>query len=174
MSIYRNQSANLHREGFPAVQTDTGLCQWFQNGKLHNPNGPAVTSKLGTSMYFWRGINIPKKLWANAKNGMKLPEIIAITNLELRRCIIELVGIKKLVSEAQVVDTNAQSGAVLYKFEVPNDEACQFIRVLDGSIRQGRRQEYFLRVPPAMKTAHEAVAWTFKKKEKEYNPAIET
>ena len=37
-----------------------------------------------------------------------------------------------------------------------------------------RFKEYFLRVPPTMRTAHEAVAWTFGLTPEQYSPAIET
>ena len=174
MRIYRNKNSNLHREGAPAIQEKHGLCQWYLEGKLHNAAGPAVTTSLGTSRFFWKGIYIPTKLWSKAKNDMKLPEILDVKNLELRRCLIEIVGMEKLSREAIVVDTNSQSGAVLYRFEIPEDEACFFIRVLDGTIRNGRRQEYFIRVPPTMQTALEAVAWTFKRTPATYHPAIET
>ena len=39
----------------------------------------------------------------------------------------------------------------------------------DGSFRQ-----YFLRVPPTVRTAREAVAWTFDVPTEEYEPLVET
>jgi hypothetical protein len=39
----------------------------------------------------------------------------------------------------------------------------------DGSVKN-----YFLRVPPSMKRAREAVAWTFAMKEEEYLPSVQT
>lgn len=38
----------------------------------------------------------------------------------------------------------------------------------------GTRQRFFLRVPPNVRTAREAVAWTFGLDEDDYNPAIES
>lgn len=38
----------------------------------------------------------------------------------------------------------------------------------------GSYKDYFLRVPPTITTAHEAVAWTFGKTAETYAPAIET
>lgn len=40
--------------------------------------------------------------------------------------------------------------------------------------KDGSRKDYWLRVPPAMRTAREAVAWTFGKDSKDYHPARET
>lgn len=37
-----------------------------------------------------------------------------------------------------------------------------------------RFKEYMIRVPPEMKTAHEAIAWTFDKTPRTYQPSIET
>ena len=39
----------------------------------------------------------------------------------------------------------------------------------DGSFK-----DYFLRVPPAMERARQAVAWTFRMQEMEYNPCVQT
>jgi hypothetical protein len=39
----------------------------------------------------------------------------------------------------------------------------------DGSFRR-----YWLRVPPTMRTAHEAVAWTFNMSAEQYAPEMET
>ena len=38
----------------------------------------------------------------------------------------------------------------------------------------GNARSYLLRVPPDMKTAAEAVAWTFGMRSDQYNPNIET
>ncbi|MCV0384784.1 MAG: hypothetical protein K5799_15285 [Erythrobacter sp.] len=38
----------------------------------------------------------------------------------------------------------------------------------------GSRKTYFLRVPPTMSTARQAVAWTFGKEAREYAPERET
>lgn len=38
----------------------------------------------------------------------------------------------------------------------------------------GECKDYWLRVPPGMRTAHEAVAWTWGKTEAEYNPVVQT
>jgi hypothetical protein len=38
----------------------------------------------------------------------------------------------------------------------------------------GTYKEYFLRVPPTIKTAREAVAWTFEMDENEYKPKFES
>jgi hypothetical protein len=38
----------------------------------------------------------------------------------------------------------------------------------------GSRKRYWLRVPPEMQTAREAVAWTFGLSEREYDPTTET
>jgi hypothetical protein len=35
-------------------------------------------------------------------------------------------------------------------------------------------RDFWLRVPPTMRTAHEAAAWTFDKEAAEYGPSIQT
>jgi len=58
-------------------------------GRLHNPDGPAVTYRDGFSIYAWRNTPVPADL---IENGWDVPRIIAERNTEIRRCAIERLG----------------------------------------------------------------------------------
>jgi hypothetical protein len=51
---------------------------------------------------------------------------------------------------------------VLYRKEFLNDEPLVMVKVINSTVEpDGSFKSYFLRVPPSMTTAREAVAWTF-------------
>ena len=63
----------------------------------------------------------------------------------------------------------------LYVTEQSNDEQIVMVRVTNSTPEQnGEHRTYFLRVPPNMMTAREAVAWTFGLTTDEYFPQVES
>lgn len=96
-------------------------------------------------------------------------EIIGLPNAEIRRAVLELVGYDKLLDEAELIDESRQDGQLLC-IKLSGDEDLVLLHVKDPSTTR----EYFLRVPPTMKTAKQARAWTFGFDEKDFNPIVET
>lgn len=176
MELFRNEANNLHRETGPAVVTKH-LIQYVQLGRLHRSDGPAVITSNGTKMHYWKGIFMEPSLWNN-KDTMPATEILALPNAEVRRCMVEMIGYEAFLKRAKpkVLDEDKKSGATLYRVEMPEDdrnEPLVVVKVLDGTAlkdSKGKeyRKEYFLRVPPAIKTCVEAIAWTFEMKPEEY------
>lgn len=82
-------------------------------------------------------------------------EVIGIPNAEVRRAVVELVGYDKVTSKAKVLDES--SDGRLLEIPLADDESIVLVHVKDPSTTR----EYFLRVPPNMKTARQARAWTF-------------
>lgn len=91
-------------------------------------------------------------------------EIIAIPNAEVRRAVVEIVGYEKIVADAQILEKSEADGTLL-KIPLEGDEDIMLIHVKDPSTDR----EYFLRVPPKMKTARQARAWTFGFEEQDFN-----
>ncbi len=59
--------------------------------------------------------------------------------------------------------------------EMRRDEPIVMVEVLNSTPEpDGTRKTYFLRVPPTMRTAREAVAWTFDMDGAAYAPAVES
>ena len=61
----------------------------------------------------------------------------------------------------------------LYEVRLPADDperVARYVQVQDASTER----QYFLRVPPTIQTAAEAVAWTFQIAVEDYHPAQET
>lgn len=95
-------------------------------------------------------------------------DVIALPNSEIRRAVVEIVGYDKIVKEANVLD-ESEDGKLL---EIPldDDENIVLVHVKDPSTDR----QYFLRVPPKVKTAKEARAWTFGFAAEDFNPVQES
>ena len=68
--------------------------------------------------------------------------------------------------------TNAE---LLYRKEFEDDEPLMLVKVLNSTPEpDGSFKSYFLRVPPTVTTAREAVAWTFQLERDKYSPTTQT
>ena len=135
---------------------------------------------------------------------LTVAQIDAEENAEVRRVMLERFGISRYIVESGSTPQHQDEFGVLYRRELANDEPIVMVRVLnstpepDGSLsmeeamqvfgetkvkrqltilgwnKPARFKEYWLRVPPDMQTAHEAVAWTFGKTPATYQPDLET
>lgn len=97
-------------------------------------------------------------------------EVIALPNAEIRRAVIEFIGLDSLMEKTNVTPVDTSTFGDLIRVSVLNDEDIVVVKVQDSSTDR----KYFLRVPPTVKTAKEAVAWTFNLTENDYNPSKET
>jgi len=170
--IYRSDAGNLHREGFPAIDTPQ-LKKYFWLGKLHRSNGPAVTTSTGGAQYWWRGVYISAKLWQDSRSFV-LKDILEIENIELRRAILEKVGFSRVEDEATVVDegTGDFSGCKLLcvsdSGEEGADKKIMFLKLKNSTPEEdGSYKFYYLRVPPKIKKVPEGIKWSFDVKNKE-------
>ena len=77
----------------------------------------------------------------------------------------------------QVVNEDPETEYKLlrFKFKDTNDDPYTVVRVVNSTAEpDGTFKIYYLTVPPDMKTAKQAVAWTFRMNEKDYAPSQET
>jgi hypothetical protein len=59
--------------------------------------------------------------------------------------------------------------------DIPGDEPLVMLECHNSTVeRDGSRHRFFLRVPPGVRSAHEAVAWTFGVPAVEYVPSVES
>lgn len=144
------------------------------NGRLHNEHGPAIEHNDGWCVYYRKGIPIPERVirFGYRKN---LQEIEQEQNLEIRRHLIEMYGIEQYLKDAEAVKIHEDECGALYVKDDILDESLKMVKVLNSTPEpDGTSNWYYLRVPPSVKTAREAVAWTFFMTEDEYHPDIET
>lgn len=167
-------------------------------GMLHSPIGPARVFADGTTAYFWRGMVVPTawlpppddewyrrygRHYMQPRPDLFLPTpISALTmrNLELRRCACEILGWDTVIDSLQprLVDEDSDPTVgtlIAVKLAAPGtfeyDRAPEefFLRVQCGTGRW-----FSLAVPPDMRTALEANAWTYGLEPQDYRPEVRT
>jgi hypothetical protein len=146
----------------------------LEQGRLHCEDGPAIAWPGGARLFFWRGIQVPAKLVLSPLDIMA-QEILAETDVEVRRLMLERYGPGRFIQDVGASLVDADETGELYRHELADDEPLCMIRVLDATTRpDGTRRSYWLRVPPTIHTAREAVAWTFGMEAARYRPDRET
>ena len=133
-----------------------------------------VPWSLRSAKIHWRGVAVPDRI-AFDPESITVQEIFSERNLELRRIMLERVGMEWFVtnSRAQVVDRDEDAGGerqlLRIRFDCGEDVVCVSVRCPST----GKR--YVLRVPPDMQTCRQAVSWTagFANPDR-YQPAMET
>jgi hypothetical protein len=151
-------------------------------GRLHCESGPAVAYPDGWAIYAVHGVRVPRNVIEHP-HEIDIARIGAVRNAEVRRVMIdryrhgeEVSGPAAFMRDAggERLDHDERFGT-LWRRNVPGDEPIVMIEVINSTREpDGRRKRYWLRVPPNMTTAHEAVAWSFNVPAKDYAPKVET
>jgi len=142
--------------------------------RLHCEDGAAMEFPDGYQVFAWRGIPVPRDI-IESPHSLTSQRIDQERNVELRRALIDKFGIVNYLRETCAGIKDQTELGTLYLKQIPGDEPIALVRVKNGTPEpDGTYKEYFLRVPPTMKTVQEAVAWTFYLRPDEYGPSIET
>jgi hypothetical protein len=145
-----------------------------EQGRLHNTEGAAILYPDGWGVYAVHGVRVPSDI-IESHASITVERIDTEANAEIRRVMIDLYGQSRYLLDSGAKEVGRDDFGVLYRKEIPGDEALVMVKVVNSTPEaDGTFKDYFLRVPPATKTAHEAVAWTFGKTAEEYAPLIET
>ncbi|MBN9396608.1 MAG: hypothetical protein J0H83_15270 [Candidatus Melainabacteria bacterium] len=142
--------------------------------RLHCEDAMAMSYNDGWGVFAWHGVLVPPYV-------VLLPEPLTFDlienepNAEVRRVLIERFGLENYLREGNVIKIQQDECGILYRMNLPSEEPIIVVRVKNSTPEpDGSIKEYFLRVPPQMVRARQAVAWTFGLNEDEYQPAIET
>lgn len=143
------------------------------SGRLHNLDGAAVLYPDGWGVYAVRGVRVPKG-WVVGRKS--LDPMLALThpNVEQRAAAAALIGwdrvLDKLNPEVVNVETSPEYDyGKLLKVDLPAEPGQMFLQVLCAT---GRTM--VLRVPPTMRTAREANAWTNGLPVEDFKPELRT
>lgn len=133
-----------------------------------------LPENLANAPVRWRGVPINHRI-AFDPDSITAKEVVEERNAEIRRVMIERMGYLRFSQEvgAKVLDTDTDPGGQrqLLRVNLNDDEP---LVGLACSCPSTNRQ-YFLRVPPEMKTCHQAAAWMAGFDDpKKYKPVIET
>jgi hypothetical protein len=140
--------------------------------RLHCETGPAMVW-LDAHLYYWHGIEVSADV-IERPDTITIKQIEQTRNAEVRRVLMERYGFERylLSSGAKMISRDA-FGELLSK-DIPGDEPLVMVRVENSTPEpDGQRKAYLLRVPPTIRTAHAAVAWTFGMKPEDYHPHFE-
>ncbi len=150
------------------------LLELDARGRLHSTSGPAVAYPDGWKIYAIHGVRVAEHVVLHPEQ-LTVPEIEREKNAEVRRVMMDRFGLYRFLRESNAKEIHNDEYGTLYRKELQDDEPIVMVRVANSTPEpDGTRKEYFLRVPPNMTRAKEAVAWTFGKEEQEYQPGTET
>jgi hypothetical protein len=154
--------------------------------RLHCEHGPALAYPDGWSIWASHGVRVAERV-ITAPLTLGVAEIACEPNPAVRRVMLERFGYERFIQEAGLEPVQADCFGRLYRldpqrFGSPNrpnlgyaPEPVALVEVVNATPDpDGGRRRYFLCVPPTTRTAHEAVAWTFRLRPKEYGPKAES
>jgi phage baseplate assembly protein W len=128
-------------------------------GRLHYDTGMSIKyAGTGWGLYHWHGTQVPPE-WIVERHKLTSKMALTWTNIEQRRAACEILGWDRILTElkSKIVDRDGDPEiGELVEVELPEIGKERFLRVLCGTKRQ-----FALPVPPTMKTALEAQAWTW-------------
>ncbi|MBP9092882.1 hypothetical protein KBI23_17795 [bacterium] len=137
--------------------------------RLHDDRHPAVAFARGNNLYALQG-NCLQPLAITDIHAYGAEAILKVNNITARRLLIERYGRSKFVLDSGAEIIHSDDFGVLYRKKIPNDEPMQMVKVVNSTPEpDGSYAVYFIRVPPAMERAKQAIAWTFGIDEDDYN-----
>ena len=157
-------------------------------GRLHASLGPAVEYRDGFAVYASHGVHIPAGVMEHP-GRIGVQDIDTERNAEVRRVMLERMGVGRYLELTGAQRVAQDQTGVLWRRPAatargrvramraapgPRQPIC-FVEVVNGTREpDGTRKRYFLRVPPDMQTAREAVAWTYGLTAEQYRPQVRT
>jgi hypothetical protein len=145
--------------------------------RLHADDGPALAWPDGWAIHAWHGIRVPASVIERPET-ITAEAIAAERNAEVRRAMIERIGWERYLTMSHATTVQADDyGTLLQLPALPEeDEPLLLVRVTNSTPEpDGSHRDYLLRVPPAVTSAREAVAWTFGvERPEDYVPEVET
>lgn len=144
---------------------------WIDIGGTRIESLPSSLDGIGLR---WRGVSVTPQI-AFFPETLKSTDALAEANAEVRRVMIERIGFDRFMQEsgARVLheDTDPGGQRQLLQVDLEGDEPLVCVSVSCPSTRR----HYLIRVPPTMRTCHQAVAWTAGFDDaNEYRPLVET
>jgi hypothetical protein len=135
----------------------------LEAGRLNRSDGPAVEWKSGTSYWFWEGLHVPKRVAARQSERARLQVLARTRNMELRRLLLNRIGYERFLDIAGSELIAQDDFGKLWRCDLQIDhEPLRVVEVVNSTPDpDGSHRRYTLRVPPNVRTAREAVAWTF-------------
>jgi hypothetical protein len=141
-----------------------------EQGRLHSATGMCMQYRDGWGFYAWHGVRCAEKLIMQPEQLTK-EDWLHESNLEIRRIIQERLGNDRFVElvGGKCIDTGKRGRLIEIDLGSDPERVAHYVHVQDSSTER----QYYLRVPPAIKKADAAVAWTFGLDVQVYQPVQE-
>jgi hypothetical protein len=142
------------------------------SGRLHCADGPALVYRDGWSAYAWKGAQVfdwmieqPERITSSAIGETFEPV--------LRNCMIEIMTPERFVKSGVPSRVSEDECGILWRkmwgYRGATIGSWAAVEVTNGTPEpDGSRKRYFLRVPSRVRSAREAVAWTYGLSAREY------
>jgi hypothetical protein len=142
-------------------------------GRMHCADGPALVYPDGFAVWAWHGVVVPSRV-------IKRPEQLTVREIRdeadevVRQVMLERLRPDRYLRHAGGEQLSSDEVGTLWSADL-GDERLVMVKVLNSTPDpDGKRKAFWLRVPPHVRTAREAVAWTFGLAADSYRPIIET
>jgi hypothetical protein len=143
---------------------------WTDGRRLHRTDGPAVAWRQ-TKVYAWKGVFIPEQILRQPR-AMTLDTIRGVGDVQLQGALVDIYahayGHSRCMQDLGGVVLHEDGAGRLWCIDPNGDKSLpqigeiKLVEVVNGTSEpDGSRKIYWLRVPPWMRTAQEAVAWTY-------------
>jgi hypothetical protein len=167
--------AILFHEQFCIVSEFPEVLNVDEEGRPHCGNGPSSIWKDGWTLYHLHGTRVTRQI-IEQMDTITVEDIKREANLEVRRLMLDRYGIKNFLIDSDAKEIHRDNCGVLYSQLVhPALEPIVMVKVVNSTAEpDGTFKDYFLRVPPYIRTATAAVAWTFGVTDDEYQPLMQT
>jgi hypothetical protein len=143
------------------------------NGRLHCASGPAVRYRDGWSAYAWKGVLVPRWI-IEQPEAVTVRTVAAANDPQIRRCMIDVLTPARFIADGGAYRVAHDETGTLWR-QRWRWEAWAAVEVLNGTPEpDGTYKHYFLQVPPTMRSAREAVAWSYGLSEQRYRPLLRT
>jgi hypothetical protein len=104
-----------------------------------------------------------------------MPRIEAEHGDLVRRAIIDRIGPERFIAISRAEAVSKDETGTLWRKRILGGDIWSVVQVVNGTPEpDGSYKRYYLRVPPEMQSAREAVAWTYGMRESEYQPRMRT
>ena len=123
--------------------------------RLHAEGEPAITFSNGFSVYAYHGVRLPEK-YEKHPHQWQAKWLLAEKSAEIRRVLIQGIGYDKICQEFPVTELDVWQEYTLLRIDLLEEiEPIHLLKTNCSSIGLIN----FLRVPPNIKTAREAISW---------------
>jgi hypothetical protein len=178
LELARSGAAFWALEGLAIMMERPSSVGFDERGRLHAAERPALAYPDDLRVWADHGVVVPRRIIEDP-GSITVGDIDSQTNAEIRRVMTERFGPDRLIREggADLVGEDETGRLWRRRHAHTNwrDEALVMVEVQNSTPEpNGSVRTYFLRVPPSVRTAREAVAWTFGLDGPRYAPVVQT